>query len=150
MKKKFKIFWQKKYNQYLLFTFLSYILPVVIFGHWNIINSIYFPISILLFYYLLNYKVIYGVKSAEYLACALQGLSVSIFGISVFGMTMQGTLVQISVYSGILVYLLSLIPFTIFSEKYRREKKKEYELSFFNEKSKERDIKINKILGIRL
>jgi len=161
MKKKFKIFWQKKYNQYLLVTFLSYILPVVIFGHWNIFNSIYFPISILLFYYLLNYKVIYDVKSAEYLsvvnftstgilACALQGLSVSIFGISVFGMTMQGTLVQISVYSGILVYLLSLIPFIIFSEKYRREKKKEYELSFIDEKSKERDININKILGIRI
>lgn len=65
-------------------------------------------------------------------------------------MTMQGTLVQISVYSGILVYLLSLIPFIIFSEKYRREKKKEYELSFIDEKSKERDININKILGIRL
>ena len=49
-----------------------------------------------------------------------------------------------------LVYLLSSVPFVIFSEKYRREKKKDYELSFEDEKSKERDKKINKILGIRI
>ena len=63
---------------------------------------------------------------------------------------MEGSMLQISIYSGILVYLLSSVPFVIFSEKYRREKKKDYELSFEDEKSKERDKKINKILGIRI
>jgi len=94
--------------------------------------------------------LIEGKQWTEYLASALHGFSVSMFGISIFGMTMQGSMVQISIYSGILVYLASSIPFVIFSEKYRREKKKDYELSFTDEKSKERDIKLNKILGIRI
>jgi hypothetical protein len=150
MKEKLKAFWIKKYNQYLLITFLSYLLPVLIFGHWNVFNAIYFPISILIFYYLLNHKLIDGKKWPEYVTSGLQGFSVSIFGISILGMTMKGSLVQISFYSGILVYLLSCIPFVIFSEKYRKEKKRDYDSSFTDEKSKERDKKINKILGIRI
>jgi hypothetical protein len=129
---------------------LSYIIPIAVFGHWSIYNGIYFPISLFLIYFTINYKLIEGKKWPEYLASGFHGLSVSMFGISIFGMTMQGSMVQISIYSGILVYLLSSIPFVIFSEKFRREKKKDYDLSFTDEKSKERDIKLNKILGIRM
>jgi Ca2+/Na+ antiporter len=94
--------------------------------------------------------LIEGKKWPEYVTSGLQGFSVSIFGISILGMTMKGSLVQISIYSGILVYLLSCIPFVIFSEKYRKEKKRDYDSSFTDEKSKERDKKLNKILGIRI
>jgi hypothetical protein len=149
MKETFKNFWLKKYNQYLLITFLSYIIPVSIFGHWDLYNSVYFPISLLLIYFTLNYKWVEGKKWPEYLASGLHGFSVSMFGITIMGMTMEGSVVHISIYVGILVYLVSSLPFIIFSEKYRREKKREYDLSFTDEKSKERDIKLNNILGIR-
>lgn len=149
MKETFKNFWLKKYNQYLLITFLSYIIPVSIFGHWDLYNSVYFPISLLSIYTILNYKWTEGKTWPEYLASGLHGFSVSMFGITIIGMTMEGSVVHISIYAGILVYLASSVPFVIFSEKYRREKKREYDLSFTDEKSKERDIKLNNILGIR-
>lgn len=149
MKEKLLDYFQKKYNQYLLIAFLSYIIPVAIFGHWSISNGIYFPISLVLLYLSLNLKLLEGKKWPEYLASGFHGLSVSMFGISILGMTMQDSMVQISIYSGILVYLLSSVPFVIFSEKYRREKKKDYDLSFEDEKSKQRDLKLRKILGIR-
>jgi hypothetical protein len=69
------------------------------------------------------------------------------YGISIIGMTMQGSMIQVSVYSGILVYLLSSVPFVIFSSRYRDDVKREYDSSFYDEKSKERDKKLNKILG---
>ena len=150
MKEKLLDYFQKKYNQYLLITFISYIIPITIFGHWCIFNGIYFPISLILLYLTLNYKLLDGRQWPEYLASTIHGFSVSLFGITILGMTMEGSMLQISIYSGILVYLLSSVPFVIFSEKYRREKKKDYELSFEDEKSKERDKKINKILGIRI
>jgi len=149
MKEKLLDYFQKKYNQYLLIAFLSYIIPIAIFGHWSISNGIYFPISLVLLYLTLNHKLLEGKKWPEYLASGIHGLSVSSFGITIMGMTMEGSMLQISIYSGILVYLLSSVPFVIFSEKYRREKKKDYDLSFEDEKSKERDIKLRKILGIR-
>ena len=149
MKEKLLDYFQKKYNQYLLIAFLSYIIPIAIFGHWSISNGIYFPISLVLLYLTLNHKLLEGKKWPEYLASGIHGLSVSFFGITIMGMTMEGSMLQISIYSGILVYLLSSVPFVIFSEKYRREKKKDYDLSFEDEKSKERDIKLRKILGIR-
>jgi len=98
--------------------------------------------------YLLYYKAIDGKTWPEYVNSAIHGLSVSMWGITIMGMTMQGSMIQISVYSGILVYLLSSVPFIFFSERYRREIKKEYDSSFVDEKSKERDKKLNKILGI--
>jgi len=149
MKEKLLDYFQKKYNQYLLIAFLSYIIPIAIFGHWSISNGIYFPISLVLFYLTLNLKLLEGKKWPEYLASGIHGLSVSFFGITIMGMTMEGSILHISIYSGILVYLLSSVPFVIFSEKYRIEKKKDYDLSFEDEKSKERDIKLRKILGIR-
>lgn len=148
MKEKLLDYFQKKYNQYLLIAFLSYIIPITIFGHWSISNGIYFPISLVLLYLTINYKLLDGRQWPEYLASVIHGFSVSLFGITIVGMTMEGSMIQISIYSGILVYLLSSVPFVIFSEKYRREKKKDYELSFTDEKSKERDLKLRKILGI--
>jgi hypothetical protein len=69
------------------------------------------------------------------------------YGISIIGMTMQGSMIQVSVYSGILVYLLSSVPFVIFSSRYRDDVKREYDLSFNDEKSRDRDLKLNRILG---
>jgi len=66
---------------------------------------------------------------------------------SIIGMTMQGSMIQVSVYSGVLVYLLSSVSFVIFSSKYRYDVKREYDSTFFDEKSRERDRKLNKILG---
>lgn len=148
MKEKLLNYFQRRYNLNFLITILSYAIPISIFGHWNLYNSIYFPISILILSYLLYYKAIDGIKWPDYLASGIHGLSVSMYGISVLGMTMQGSMIQISVYAGILVYFLSAIPFVIFSEKYRRDIKREYDSSFTDEKSKERDKRLNKILGL--
>jgi hypothetical protein len=147
MKEKLLNYFQRRYNRNFLIAILSYIIPISIFGHWNLYNSIYFPISILVLSYLLYYKAIDGIKWPDYLASGLQGFSVSMYGISIFGMTMQVSMIQLSVYSGVLVYLLSSIPFVIFSSKYRDDVKREYDSSFYDEKSKERDKKLNKILG---
>lgn len=147
MKEKLLNYFQRRYNRNFLIAILSYIIPISIFGHWNLYNSIYFPISILVLSYLLYYKAIDGIKWPDYLASGLQGFSVSMYGISIIGMTMQGSMIQLSVYSGVLVYLLSSIPFVIFSSKYRDGVKREYDSSFYDEKSKERDKKLNKILG---
>jgi hypothetical protein len=147
MKEKLLNYFQKRHNLNFLIVILSYIIPISIFGHWNIYNLIYFPISILVLSYLLYYKAIDGVKWPDYLASGLQGFSTSMYGISIIGMTMQGSMIQVSVYSGILVYLLSSVPFVIFSSRYRDDVKREYDSSFYDEKSKERDKKLNKILG---
>lgn len=147
MKEKLLNYFQRRHNQNFLIAILSYIIPISIFGHWNLYNSIYFPVSILVLSYLLYYKDIDGIKWPDYLASGIHGFSISMYGISIFGMTMQGSMIQVSVYSGVLVYALSSVPFVIFSSKYRNDIKREYDSAFFDEKSRERDRKLNKILG---
>lgn len=147
MKEKLLNYFQRRHNQNFLIAILSYIIPISIFGHWNLYNSIYFPVSILVLSYLLYYKAIDGIKWPDYLASGIHGFSISMYGISIFGMTMQGSMIQVSVYSGVLVYALSSVPFVIFSSKYRNDIKREYDSTFFDEKSRERDRKLNKILG---
>jgi hypothetical protein len=148
MKEKLLNYFQKRHNLNFLIAILSYIIPISIFGHWNIYNLIYFPISILVLSYLLYYKAIDGIKWPDYLASGLHGFSTSMYGITIIGMTMQGSMIQVSVYSGILVYLSSIIPFAIFTTKYRDDIKREYDLSFNDEKSRDRDLKLNRILGL--
>lgn len=147
MKERLLNYFQRRYNRNFLITILSYIIPISIFGHWNLYNSIYFPVSILVLSYLLYYKAIDDIKWPDYLASGIHGFSVSMYGISIIGMTMQGSMIQVSVYSGVLVYLLSSVSFVIFSSKYRYDVKREYDSTFFDEKSRERDRKLNKILG---
>jgi hypothetical protein len=148
MKEKLLNYFQKRHNLNFLIAILSYIIPISIFGHWNIYNLIYFPISILVLSYLLYYKAIDGIKWPDYLVSGLHGFSTSMYGITIIGMTMQGSMIQVSVYSGILVYLLSSVPFVIFSSRYRDDVKREYDLSFNDEKSRDRDLKLNRILGL--
>lgn len=146
MKNLFNILSTNKYF-YLVLTLLSYIIPVIIFGHWTTYSMIYFPVSVFLMYSLINWKAVEGKEWVTYLNSPLHGFSVSIFGITVFGFSMQGSVVQLSIYWGILVYLISSIPFITLTDVYRRMKKREYDLSFNDEKSRNRDLKINKILG---
>lgn len=146
MKSLFNILTSNKYF-YLVVALLSYIIPVSIFGHWTIYTATYFPVSVLLMYSIINWKAIEGKEWVTYLSSALHGLSVSMFGITVFGFTMEGSIIHLSIYWGILVYMISSVPYITSIDIYRKMKKQEYDSSFNDEKSRDRDLKINKILG---
>lgn len=139
-----------KTNHYLYLSILCYIIPIVIFGHWNIYNSIYFPISLILFTTLIKSRCIdkgnSGWETTAYVF--LYGMSLAFYGITVFGMSMEGSLVTISVYWGILVYIVFSLPFIIISGVYRERYQREYKELFKNNPvSFERDRKIDKILS---
>ena len=131
---------------YLILTLLFYIIPVTIFGHWNLTNGIYFPISILVLTYLINHKSIESKEWPTYLYSALHGISISFFGISIFGFTQVGSIISLSVYWGIVIYCISAIPFIILARIYRDRKKVEYEKQFNDQVAIERDKKLNKLL----
>jgi hypothetical protein len=141
MKKKLLNYFQKRYNLNFLMSILSYIIPISIFGHWNIYSLIYFHILILSLSYLIYYRAIEGIDWPSYLSCSLFGFSLPIYGITMIGITMEGSIIQITTYSGILC-LISIVPFSIFIAKYRDDIKREYDLSFTDEKSRDRDIKL--------
>ena len=133
---------------YLLLSLLAYSLPVVIFGHWTVYNSIYFPISIVALAYLINLKSIEDKYWPTYLYAFLQGSSLSVFGISILGFTSTGTNVHLSPIWGVLVYVISALSFIILAGVSRILKKNEYEESFNNNQvAIERDKKIKKLLG---
>lgn len=138
-----------KNTYYLVIALLCYILPIIIFGHWTQANLIYFPFSIALTAYLINLRAIDEKEWPTYLYSFLQGASLSFYGITIFGFTMTGSIVTLSVYWGILVYMISAIPFIVFSRIYRDNKSKDYKNSFNNEQSLEREKKINQLLGIK-
>jgi uncharacterized membrane protein (DUF485 family) len=57
-------------------------------------------------------------------------MSLAFYGITVFGMSMKGSLISISVYWGILVYIVFSLPFIIMSGIYRERYQKEYKELF--------------------
>ena len=128
---------------------LSYLIPILFFGHWTIYNAIWCPISVVLIGFFINYKIYEKKEWPTYIYSFLHGLSISIYGITILGFTHQGDIVKLSIYWGILVYLASAIPFVIFSRLWRERKYSEWVTSFNDDKSRERDMKINKLLGIR-
>ena len=137
-----------KSTHYLILAILAYILPISIFGHWTLYHSIYFPISLVALLYLTNLKSIEGKEWPTYLYAGLHGVSISVFGISVFGFSQVGSLISLSTYWGILVYLISSFTFIICAKLYRDNKKSEYESYFNNNPTAiERDKKLNKLLG---
>jgi hypothetical protein len=147
MKNKLKNFFQKKYNLYLICAFISFILPITLFGNWNIFSVILFPISLVSIYFTINHRVIDGIKWPELLSSGLHGFFVGLFGISVLGMTLEGSLIHIVVWGGTIVYFLSAIPYIHSVKKFRELKKYNYDSQFKDSKSRKRDIKINKIFG---
>jgi hypothetical protein len=138
-----------KSKTYLVLSILSYVLPVIIFGHWSIYGSIYFLFSILTLVFLINLKAIEGKDWPTWIYSAFHGMSLAIFGITICGFSQTGTLISLSNYHwGILVYLCSSLPFILLSQHYRSVKKIDYEKSFEgNMAAIERDKKINKILN---
>lgn len=138
-------------NRYLYISLLFYAIPIIIFGHWNIFNTAYFPISLLLLKYLIQKGAIDKGSSGweTYAYSILNGFSISMYGISIIGMTMEGSIISISVYLGILVYCLSSFPFIFFAAKYRDKVSSDYKKLFGSDsKSFERDRKIDKLLNI--
>ena len=137
-----------KSTYYLVLSILSYILPVVLFGHWSIYGSIYFVFSILTLVFLINLKSIELKEWPTWIYSGFHCMSLAIFGITICGFSQTGTLISLSNYQwGTLVYICSAFPFIILSENFPRTKKMEYERSFDGNKvAIERDKKINKIL----
>lgn len=86
-----------KSNKYtcLVLALLSYIAPVSIFGHCSTLSSIYFPFSVLLMIFLFNWKAIEGKEWVTYLSSFLHGFSVSVFGITIFGLIMKSQEIEI-------------------------------------------------------
>lgn len=147
MKNKLKNFFQKKYNLYQFYAFISFILPITLFGNWNIFSAILFPISLVSLYFTINHRVIDGIKWPELLSSGLHGFFISLFGISVLGMTLEGSLIHIEVWGGTIVYFLSAIPYINSVKKFRELKKRDYDSQFKDSKSRERDRKLMKILN---
>jgi len=147
MKNGLKKFFQKKYNLYLFSAFISFVLPITLFGNWNIFSVILFPISLVSLYFTINHRVIDGIKWPELLSSGLHGFFISLFGISVLGITLEGSLIHIEVWGGTIVYFLSAIPYIHSVKKFRELKKRDYDSQFKDSKSRERDRKLNKILG---
>lgn len=147
MTNKLKNFFQKKYNLYLIFAFISFVLPITLFGNWNIFSAILFPISLVSLYFTINHRVIDGIKWPELLSSGLHGFFTSLFGISVLGMTLEGSLIHIEVWGGTIVYFLSAIPYINSVKKFRELKKCDYDSQFKDSKSRERDRKLMKILN---
>lgn len=142
-------------NKYFYYTLLSYVLPVLTFGHLSTASLVYLPVSIILLGYFINLKIYEGKEWPTYISSGLHGMSLYIFGIAVWGFSQPSTLFSIPTYFGIPIYLISSISFIVLTRAYRDSKIKE--LNDFLKKSpselqaikvaRERESKINKILN---
>lgn len=123
--------------------------PAILCGEWTINRLIYFPISIIAISYLINRRSIEkGYSGWEiYAYSALQGASIATYGITIMPMVKIGDIIPVTGNWGILVYLISSIPFIIFASRYRKEKKRDYERTFNDFHSLNRHRKINQLLG---
>lgn len=139
----------KKQNYYFMLALLFYILPVVLFGDiYNITNIVVFIISILGISFFVNYKSLEDKEWPTYFYCFLHGASISLLGLSVFGIKVENPMISISVNLQSIPAIVSIIGFVLFAKMYRVRKRLEYLKQFEgNNISLNRDQKINQIIN---
>lgn len=138
----------KESIKYLLLSMSSILIPILLFGYWDIKNQIIILPLIILFIFLINLKSIEGKSWPVILYSALHGYTMGSYGISFLtkpGLNNPGY--TFSPWNSI-IFIISFILFSYFSTKCRLKKKREYEIEFQdNPILIDRDKKINKILG---
>jgi hypothetical protein len=137
-----------KTSYFLYLALIFYITPCLLFGELTNFNIIYLILSTLSLAILINYKK-HSKEWPTYVYASLHGISLSIMGISILGLTTKGTIFTLSIGGwGSLIFILSGVPFIVFSRIYREKKKIEYIKQFDGDTILlQRDKKINQILG---
>ena len=99
---------------------------------------------------LINYKAEDGKEWPTYIYSFIHGASLAQLGISILGLTTNGTIVKMSISFGSLIFIFVSFLFISISSQYRKRKRLEY-IKLFNNDSIliERDKKLKKILGNR-
>lgn len=138
----------KESIKYLLLSMSSILIPILLFGYWDIKNQIIILPLIILFIFLINLKSIEGKSWPVILYSALHGYTMGSYGISFLGEKVYPGLFNPGFVWNSIIFIISFILFSYFSTKCRLKKKREYEIEFQdNPILIDRDKKINKILG---
>lgn len=145
--RKIKNYLQERYNNYFLFSVLTYLSVIVIFGKFTILGLIYLPVSIILFWVISNWDILSGKIFPEFINSMLFGFSLSIYDMTILGISSEGSYIKLNVYLGGAICLLSILVFNIFIERYRNKVKKDYNSQFIDGVSRDRDMKIKSLLG---
>jgi hypothetical protein len=139
-----------KTKHLLYLSLLSYLIPCLIFGELKMSNIILLVITTPILAYLINYKAEDGKDWPTYVYSFIHGASLAHLGISILGLTTNGTVLKMSISFGSLIFIFSAILFISSSSAYRTRKRSKYLKLFENDSiSLERDEKLKKILGNR-
>ena len=138
-------------TKYLIYlSLLSYLIPCLIFGELKMSNIILLTITTPILAYFINYKAEDGKEWPTYAYSFIHGASLAKLGISILGLTTNGTVLKMSISFGSLIFIFSAILFISISSVYRTRKRSEYLKLFENDNiSLERDEKLKNILGNR-
>ena len=139
-----------KTKHLLYLSLISYLVPCLIFGELSIKNIFFLLIVTPILGLLINYKAEDGKEWPTYIYSFIHGASLAQLGISILGLTTNGTIVKMSISFGSLIFIFVAFLFISISSQYRKRKRLEY-IKLFNNDSIliERDKKLKKILGNR-
>jgi len=139
-----------KTKHLLYLSLISYLVPCLIFGELSIKNIFVLLIVTPILGLLINYNAEDGKEWPTYIYSFIHGASLAQLGISILGLTTNGTIVKMSISFGSLIFIFVAFLFISISSQYRKRKRLEY-IKLFNNDSIliERDKKLKKILGIR-
>ncbi len=132
---------------YLIIAMLSYVTPIVLFGDISGYNPIFISITCIIMISITNYKVTQNIQWIISLCAFLHGIFISLFGVSILGITSKSPILTIVIPWTFIPALSSIILFNIYTSIYRNKKMEEYIKNFDDKKSLDRDMKINKIIG---
>jgi len=139
-----------KTKHLLYLSLISYLVPCLIFGELSIKNIFFLLIVTPILGLLINYKAEDGKEWPTYIYSFIHGASLAQLGISILGLTTNGTIVKMSISFGSLIFIFVAFLFISISSQYRKRKRLEYIKLFNNDLILiERDKKLKKILGNR-
>ena len=139
-----------KTKHLLYLSLTSYLLPCLILGELNIKNILVLLITTPILAFLIKYKSEDEKEWPTYVYSFIHGASLAQLGISILGLTTNGTIVKMSISFGSLIFIFSAFLFISISSEYRKRKRSEYLKLFENDSiSLKRDEKLKKILGNR-
>ena len=139
-----------KTKHLLYLSLISYLVPCLIFGELSIKNIFVLLIVTPILGLLINYNAEDGKEWPTYIYSFIHGASLAQLGISILGLTTNGTIVKMSISFGSLIFIFVAFLFISISSQYRKRKRLEYIKLFNNDLILiERDKKLKKILGNR-
>jgi membrane protein implicated in regulation of membrane protease activity len=95
-----------------------------------------------------EYKSSIGKKWPTYVCSVLFGITMSMMGLSILGLTTHGTVFTLSIKFGFVVFIIFALAYNYFLIKYRKNKSEIYISNFQGDTIKlQRDRRINQIIG---